>query len=270
MPLVPSLIANWSEQSFLVAPSEMLSPSDNTVREVEFIGPRGDWLRATVERKNPVRHAIALLLLLGRPSTIAWFVIAVVVWVAIQGVLLAGPRPHVGQKLDESTRAAPLLAHRYSTTTVAVKVPSVVVSAAVDHVVPRYVLASSLPPSRVAVAGVHSNEFLFSDTAATFRPATSQCACRSSDGVSALAAAEPPGFSLNSANKRDGSQQAESLASEVYEVRVARLRIRRSHRFLQLGSGGQSRRGGTNASRLDLLRHYPSDFFARKEAGLWR
>ena len=71
------------------------------------------------------------------PAHVPWFVVAVVIRKAIDGVLRRWAAAHVAQKCRE--RVQPLLTDTNPAATVSVKAPIVRIQAAVFHLLPRYI-----------------------------------------------------------------------------------------------------------------------------------
>jgi hypothetical protein len=102
-----------------------------------------------IDKRLPTLHAHASglvgatvkgLLLTCRPSHIAGFVVAVVVGVAVQGMTVTWPRPHIN---EEVTEVKPTLADRNATPTIVLKMNGVAVKASLFHSVPDSVLRSA-------------------------------------------------------------------------------------------------------------------------------
>ena len=119
-------------------PSAIQSALQGICRNANTLGPvldvHGDSINSQHGRINP----IAVLFGVSGPSAIAGFVVAFVVWVAINAVLFAWPRSHVRE--ERLKGVFPSVAHRNSTTAIPFEHFAASIEASVFHFLPDFIL----------------------------------------------------------------------------------------------------------------------------------
>ncbi len=129
--------SNRSGHSTFGRPAEVYSAADKVMTSAESAAPLGVSERQSVIRDVSTVSFIVILLVACRPSTIGRFVVAII-FNAINGMLWRWSSPHVIQKFLKAI--APTSTDRDSPSSIILIPLVVLVSASLDHMVPRYVL----------------------------------------------------------------------------------------------------------------------------------
>lgn len=147
-------LTNWPSDSTCKILANRESPEYRFVIQSQAVAPLSKRQRLSLVLNHFIAAAIACLLCLYRPSTVARLVVAIIVF-AVNGMLVTRALPHVG--VEVLKRVEPPLADRYS----AVKVPFLPVrirqGASGNHISPASIFAgvehsvSQLPCSRLVI-----------------------------------------------------------------------------------------------------------------------
>src|SRR5579863_8927097 len=93
-------------------------------------------MRFTVDRYQTVRPTVSALLTPGRPATVTFFVIAVVIREAVNRIGWRRRLAHVGQEVDKTVFASPATAYLDASASVSIVLRRIGVVAAAHHVSP--------------------------------------------------------------------------------------------------------------------------------------
>lgn len=136
--IVGAAARNWCRKCLLYTPTLLrLSINKNANRDANSSRPFCHAHRFSVVSKQFITALVLELLCLRCPTTIARFVVAIIVWVTIQGRALR-TSTHVIQKTSEGR--APSFMHCDSSSPVAMVVISVRIIAPLYHSLPRLIL----------------------------------------------------------------------------------------------------------------------------------
>lgn len=147
-------------------------------------GPLYYWPRLTIGGDYVISSRVGGLLSFGSPSAIIGLVVTVIVF-AVNGMLLAGPRPHIGIEVLE--RRQPAVANADSTPAVIGKARILLVEAPYFHICPCLIFRKPTHSVRCEIAGVD----FFRQASATQALSHSQGIAANSSLCPAFAATEP-------------------------------------------------------------------------------
>lgn len=195
---------------------------------------------------NAPFSTISSLLDSGSPAAITWLVVSVVIWIAIQCMLKAGPTSHICKKLHE---VIPTFADAYPPTSVVFPCMMVWIPTAFSHMCPTRILRPPFPCRRGPMESVipflipASNGLLeknaFSEAPATYRTIFftslgSNIVSKDSFSFPAIADASPARSSLpNLGSPMENQQPSEFLARQIFQGGSHRRRVAQSESHYQ-------------------------------------
>lgn len=195
-------------QGFFDGPLEFVESLGNCTKwQSQIVAPLSCRLRFSSECQESVGSHIARLLFLGRPAAVGWFVIAILIGVAIQGMPPSWALPHVSEKVNKAIRPTPPLAHANASASVIRVLFAVLIVAPVNCPTPCEILR------RVFEAMLECRLQLSSVAAATRAVFAIKAAGRMHRSIAAPALTQPKCLALLRHPHKLNHRQATILAS---------------------------------------------------------
>ena len=174
-------------QNSLSRPAAIQAVEKKTLRNTEDFRPFGNTMAFSIQRKNAVAFSVSGLLGGRSPSAVARFVVAIALWVTIQGTS-TWAFSHVGKEVCKDT---PPGAYGNSASAVVAKIAAPTVSTSLDHRCPCLIRAGVVVSFGVIVSrGTPDCNFSFAAPTRS-RNSTTQMIGINRPLVSAFASAEP-------------------------------------------------------------------------------
>jgi hypothetical protein len=158
------------------------------------------------------------LLPLGRPSDIAWFIVAVVVWVSIQTVCFAGTISDIRE--ESVKRFSPTIAHDNPPGAIVSVRAALVIEASLQNRSPRPVLRRAFGPCLSVLCSGSGNNLTVEAPAALRQP-TSEGVAPGNCNSSAIASAFPKTVAVIAPLVADNRESSEVLAGQINGLSAA-------------------------------------------------
>lgn len=216
----------WGGQRLFGRPTAVQAIPQRVCRDANMLRPVDHAHCRTVVSQHPVCTSVASLLLARSPSCIPWFVVAIVIWEAVECVLVARTRPHVHKKVF---KREPPVTHIDAASAVPMVVAILCVTASFEHVLPRQIFRCANTSLAVSRAGTSCALSALSATqdSTSYRLLKAALTAAKPEGCTTLAGRMVPKY----------GPFAECLTGKVYEGGAALSRLLSSHSSLLVRFG---------------------------------
>lgn len=131
---------NWRRNNSLNRPSKFYSRVENIRSRAQKLSPLGDAPGFTTVGEQVVLPSVSRLFSGGGPSAVVGLIVAVLVWVSINGMAFCWANAHINDKVFEAVTARPSLAHGNASPTIIGVSIGRWASAAAKHLPPNVVI----------------------------------------------------------------------------------------------------------------------------------
>lgn len=190
----------FCENSFVWVPAEFNSTFNCSRRDSALCRPFWRSKRFVADGQYSIIALIASLLRFCRPSHVAGFIVAVVVWITIQRVCGAWPWSYILKKRFKTM--LPFRTNGYSPASITVKIWTFFVEATSLHMFPSLVFRITDRTVFMVAGACH----FFLQTSAAFCMPVAQFTSNGGRHLPASTPAQPASFSFNDVGESDNSE----------------------------------------------------------------
>lgn len=195
----------------LDCPATMKALRDDVIRQPKQALPFANGMRLTIEGNDVICTRVIGLSELYCPTTVLRLIVSIDID-SVDGVLGAWTWTHVGDEVGESVIPEPTLAHGYSTSSVARKIPVILVSATCLHPTPRHIYGS---PAHGMCLPQSGRKFQPKTPATLDMPRKKRRCCGWRTGVITTRTNAIPALGMPSLSHTNDRQTAEGLAGQI-------------------------------------------------------